>query len=80
MLIHYKTAHRTAEDMDRVARTIRGFGYTIQDSIRLSRQVRTNLDNYARQYDLAITRATRRLADSVKPTQTNFWKETNGEL
>lgn len=72
MSTHYKTA----EDMDIVALTCYRFGYTIQDSKRLSKQIHANLDNYARQYDMAMERATRRLADS--PTQTPYWKANNG--
>jgi hypothetical protein len=79
MTIHYNTVHKTAEGMDKVALTCYRFGYTIQDSIRLSKQIRANLDNYARQYDLAQERM-RRLADrSVQnPTQTPYWKANNG--
>ena len=78
MSIHYNSVHKTAEDMDVVAHTCYRFGYSIQDSKRLSKQIRANLDNYARQYDMAIERATRRLADSQNPTQTPYWKANNG--
>lgn len=80
MTIHYNTVHKTAEGMDTVALTCYRFGYTIQDSIRLSKQIRANLDNYARQYDLALERASRRLADSPAPTQTPYWKGRNGNI
>lgn len=76
MPLHYKTEHKTAEGMDKVALTCRRFGYTIQDSIRLSKQIRANLDNYARQYDLAIER--QRLVSQTRPTQTPYWKANNG--
>lgn len=79
MTIHYNTVHKTAEGMDTVALTCYRFGYTIQDSIRLSKQIRANLDNYARQYDLAIERAIRRASPTVQnPTQTPYWKANNG--
>lgn len=75
MTIHYNTVHKTAEGMDTVALTCYRFGYTIQDSIRLSKQIRANLDNYARQYDLAMERAVR---VNRTPTQTPYWKANNG--
>lgn len=79
MSIHYNSVHKTAEDMDIVAHTCYRFGYSIQDSKRLSKQIRANLDNYARQYDLAQERM-RRLADRSmqNPTQTPYWKANNG--
>lgn len=78
MTIHYNTVHKTAEGMDTVALTCYRFGYTIQDSIRLSKQIHANLDNYARQYDLAIERAIRSNGQAVRPTQTPYWKANNG--
>lgn len=79
MNIHYKTVHKTAEGMDKVALTCRRFGYTIQDSIRLSKQIQANLDNYARQYDLAMERAVR-VNRTPQPTQTPYWKAGNGNV
>lgn len=79
MTIHYNTVHKTAEGMDKVALTCYRFGYSIQDSIRLSKQIHANLDNYARQYDLAQERM-RRLADSARPTQTPYWKGRDGNV
>lgn len=79
MSIHYNTVYPNEEKMDTVALTAYRFGYTMQESIRISKNVRANLDNYARQYDLAQERM-RRLADrSVQnPTQTPYWKAKNG--
>ena len=79
MTIHYNTVYPVEEKMDTVALTAYRFGYTMQESIRISKQVRINLDNYARQYDMAQERM-RRLADrSVQnPTQTPYWKANNG--
>lgn len=78
MSIHYKTTYPNEEKMDKVAHTIYRFGYTMQESIRLSRQIRANLDNYARQYDLAMERAIRSNGQAVRPTQTPYWKANNG--
>lgn len=78
MSIHYNTVHKTAAEMDTVALTCYRFGYTIQDSIRLSKQIRANLDNYARQYDLAMQRAIRLNGQAKNPTQTPYWKANNG--
>lgn len=79
MTIHYNTVHKTAADMDKVALTCYRFGYSIQDSIRLSKQIRSNLDSYLMHYERAMERQ-RRLADSAlqNPTQTPFWKARNG--
>lgn len=79
MTIHYNTVYPSEEKMDTVALTAYRFGYTMQESMRISKQVRINLDNYARQYDMAQERM-RRLADrSVQnPTQTPYWKARNG--
>ena len=78
MSIHYKTTYPNEEKMDKVAHTIYKFGYTMQESIRLSKQIRANLDNYARQYDLAMERAIRSNGQAVRPTQTPYWKARNG--
>ena len=78
MPLHYNGIHKTAEDMDIVAHTCYRFGYSIQDSKRLSKQIRANLDNYARQYDLAIERSIRLNGQGVRPTQTPYWKGNNG--
>lgn len=78
MSIHYKTTYPNEEKMDKVAHTIYKFGYTMQESIRLSKQIRANLDNYARQYDLAMERAIRSNGQAVRPTQTPYWKAKNG--
>ena len=75
MTIHYNTVYPNEEKMDTVALTCYRFGYSIQDSMRLSKQIHANLDNYARQYDMAMERAVR---FTRTPTQTAFWRENNG--
>ena len=78
MSIHYNTTYPNEEKMDKVAMTAYRFGYTMQESIRISKNVRANLDNYTRQYDLAQERM--RLANQTlrNPTQTPYWKANNG--
>ena len=82
MSIHHNTVYPNEIKMDKVAHTIYRFGYTMQQSVRLSKEIQANLNNHARQYDLAQERYARmvRLANQTRqsPTQTPYWKAQNG--
>ena len=72
MRVHYNTGEQVdISKLDKVTRTFYLFGYSVRDATSLSKQVKANLDNYARQYDLAQERHMRSVSRTAKnPTQT----------
>ena len=75
MRVHYNTGKPVdLSRLDRVAQTLYGFGYDVQDAESLSRRIVANLDNY-----LSIIERPR-LANQTRPTQTSFWKDNDGNV
>jgi hypothetical protein len=75
MTIHYNTKHKQIDQMNTIAHTLYKFGYQMQDCIRMSKQIQSNLDNYSRMLDMVEAR--RAVLPMARPKQRGYWENTN---
>ena len=70
----WRTNHDSVAKLDKVAKTLYDFGYSIDHAARFSVQIKANLRNYERQLDAAQERYAKFLASdnlTPRPTQTS---------